>query len=415
MRRSPHSSVKEARGLLVFAPEAPAFDRNGGALRFYTMLEMLSRLFPITFIATNVSWREIAPGLDPYGDALRSLGINVYLGDIPFRRLLRSGTWVAALFEFYRSALSRYFDAIHIFAPRLPVIIDSVDLHYVRELRMIEYEPHLKTLSEAMETKASELGTYRRADMVITVTEHDKEILLRELPDLNVAVVPNIHKALPNPPGTHRPARFALLFVGGFTHRPNVDAVVFFCREILPLIRLELPQVSVTIVGAQPPAEVIALASASKVTVTGYVKDLSPYLSSASVSIAPLRYGSGMKGKITEAMAAGLPVVTTSIGAEGLDLQHRSNALIADTPRDFARAVIELCCNDELHRTLSENGLYHFKRRFDISIIEPSLAKIISSLQHVKPKGLSFEDRVKFYQKVAGQKVRRVVSALTSS
>ena len=133
----------------------------------------------------------------------------------------------------------------------------------------------------------------------------------------------------------------SILFVGDFRHAPNADAVLFFYRHVLPLVRRSLRDVAVTIVGDAPPREVRALSSAD-ITVTGWVPDVEPYLTTHCISIAPLRFGAGLKGKIVEAMATGLPVVTTPVGAEGMELVHGSTALIAESPEAFARAVIQL-------------------------------------------------------------------------
>ena len=144
--------------------------------------------------------------------------------------------------------------------------------------------------------------------------------------------------------------RDSLLFVGNFHHFPNVDAVLFFYREIFPLILSQKPDVMLNIVGAELPDEIIRLQEHSNVVVTGDVKDIERYFGTHEILIAPIRIGSGVRVKILEAFAAGTPVVSTSIGAEGIDLQDGQEILLADCPADFSRCVLNL---------LGDRGLYH--------------------------------------------------------
>ena len=199
--------------------------------------------------------------------------------------------------------------------------------------------------------------------MVLTVTEDDRRALLRTSPGIITTVVPSTYPVACHVPSFTQRIPRSLLFVGGFRHLPNADAVLFFCRHVLPLIQRSLPDVTVTIVGDASPKEVRALSSAG-ITVTGWVPHVGPYLASHCVSIAPLRFGAGLKGKIVEAMAAGLPVVTTSVGAEGMELVHGRTALITDLPEAFAGAIVRLCTDQDLHARLSRNSLEHARARW---------------------------------------------------
>ena len=148
-----------------------------------------------------------------------------------------------------------------------------------------------------------------------------------------------------------------------------------------------------TIVGDAPPREVLALSSA-EISVTEWVPAVEPYLASHSVSIAPLRFGAGLKGKIVEAMAAGLPVVTTPVGAEGMELVHGSTALIAESPEAFARAVVRLCTDHVLHARLSRNGLEHARARWDPTVVAPKLLETLARMPTLRTKRLRTVDRV---------------------
>jgi glycosyltransferase involved in cell wall biosynthesis len=134
-----------------------------------------------------------------------------------------------------------------------------------------------------------------------------------------------------------------ILSIGTMYWPPNVDALLYFCAEVLPLVRARLPRVRLNIVGSRPTAAVRALGAADPlVTVTGWVDDVRAYARRGGVFVAPLRSGSGMRVKILNAMAMGLPVVSTTVGAEGIAVTQGEDILLADTPSAFAAAVVEL-------------------------------------------------------------------------
>ncbi len=166
-------------------------------------------------------------------------------------------------------------------------------------------------------------------------------------------VVPTLHDVAPYVAPADE--RAGILFVGGFEHVPNVDAAIRLVNDVMPLVWAELGDVPVTIVGSQPPPEVLALAS-PLVDVAGWVEDLDPLLERSRLMVAPLRFGAGVKGKITQCLAAGLPVVTTSLGAEGLDVKDGESILIADEPAGIADRVIRVYRDAELWEGISARG-----------------------------------------------------------
>jgi glycosyltransferase involved in cell wall biosynthesis len=167
------------------------------------------------------------------------------------------------------------------------------------------------------------------------------------------------------------------LFVGGFRHTPNVDAMAWFVREVLPLIADDEPDVSLTIAGSHPPDEVLALAN-DRVTVTGWVQDLLPLYAASRVAVAPLRYGAGVKGKVGEAMSLGMPMVLTSIASEGMHIDHGVHALVADNPEDFAANVIQLLRDDDLWLRLSSAGRQLIHDRFGVDATRGMIEQALS-------------------------------------
>jgi glycosyltransferase involved in cell wall biosynthesis len=188
------------------------------------------------------------------------------------------------------------------------------------------------------------------SDFTATVTELEAELVRDLVPSARAVVLPNVHQART----TSLPAfasRRGIVFIGTFLYGPNVDGVEWFVDQILPLIRHRL-DISFVAVGADPPRRLLEKAG-SGVQFTGWVPNADPVFDGARVFVAPLRYGAGMKGKVGQAMALGIPTVTTTIGAEGMDLEDGTHALIRDDPRAFAEAVIDIHENEALWTTIS--------------------------------------------------------------
>jgi glycosyltransferase involved in cell wall biosynthesis len=198
------------------------------------------------------------------------------------------------------------------------------------------------------------------------------------VPDANVLIVPTFHDVEPYVPPPED--RSGILFVGGFEHPPNGDAAIYMVNEVMPAVWRELGDVRVTIVGSNPPPEIQALAS-PLVDVTGWLEDLQPLLDSSRLSMAPLRYGAGMKGKITQALAAGLPVVTTQIGAEGLDGHDQECLLIADDPHELAVNAIRVYRENDLWRRLSRAGQELIAERCSTKVVSDRLGLFLENTQ----------------------------------
>jgi glycosyltransferase involved in cell wall biosynthesis len=168
---------------------------------------------------------------------------------------------------------------------------------------------------------------------------------------------------------------------------PNEDAILYFAREILPLIRQEIPQIALTVAGRAPSRRLLALALAdNRIRVTGRVEDIRPYVAEASLVIVPLRIGGGTRLKIFEAMAMGKAVVSTPIGAEGLPVTHGKDIMIADTPRSFARNVIDLLRRPEQRKSLGFLARRHVEEQYSWNVVtdvfEDSLRRIVHEYRH---------------------------------
>jgi glycosyltransferase involved in cell wall biosynthesis len=299
--------------------------------------------------------------------------------DVDLIAILQNNDFKFVFCELFHIA-EQFLDAIRQYSPDSFIVIDTFDVHFLREMREAEVAGEHSLKLRAEQTKKRELQVYPRADLILTVTEEDRRALLRENPLLNVGVISNIHVLADAT--ISRAERRDLLFVGGFSHTPNVDAVLYFCREILPLVHKQLRNVKLYIVGNAAPAEIIALGS-DNIVVVGYVPNLIPYLQSALVSVVPVRFGSGMKGKIGEAMTYGLPVVTTSIGAEGMNLTDGFDAMIADIPDKFAQKIVALHENGDLWESVARHARTHVSREWTPEVVDAQLTTILAGLGSV--------------------------------
>ncbi len=380
----------EASGnILVIDPRLPWFDKTSGSLRLFSILRLLKKQgYHVTYIARDgMNQEDYIRVLEKMGievhatdpQKLKQIGVGIHGRQFPkidLKRILAERSYEIAILSFYDIA-EQYLPEIRACSPKTKILIDTVDIHFVREQRMARLNKNEKLMKKAKDTMAKELAIYRKADAIITVTEKDWEQVKDHLPGMAHYVIPNIHAADNGP--VDADGRSGLVFVGNFNHLPNVDAVSWFLREIFPKVKEKMPDMTLTIVGPHLPNDIVSLKS-DDIIVAGYVPKTEPYLKKARVSIAPLRYGAGMKGKIGEAMSHGLPVVTTSIGAEGMGLAHGETAMIADTPESFAECVVRLCYDDGLWRRIAASSKEFIGENFSFRKVGEQLAHMLGSM-----------------------------------
>lgn len=392
----PHMMRPLKEKILFISQCVPRPDTNSGDLRLSSILEILAKDYEIIFVATIPR-----PGDNAYISLMEQRNITVHAGSFPLGKLLKTEKFKVAVVELYMMA-EYYLDRIRILQPECRVIVDSVDVHYLRLHLKYELTGDETDRVIYRDTKERELAVYRKADAVITVTRDDASALLREDPDITCEVVPNIHEFCLNdaPPGMN-----TLIFIGSFYHEPNADAVLFFCNDILPLIRQAKPDIHFTIVGTNPPDKIRSLESES-IKVTGFVPKTSPYLHRSRISVAPLRFGAGMKGKIGEAMAHGVPVVTTSVGAQGMGLTDRKNIMIADAPRGFADAVLELLNDSSLYEAIRQNAIKIIDDNYTPKRVAQAMIDALERIYDKPVKRLNLFEKVAFFNNYIAQRVK---------
>jgi len=356
--------------ILFISPTIPRPDMNSGDLRLYSILKILVGEYKIVFMPI-----DIRPDDYNYNDLLESLGITVYTTVDSFWKLMKKEKFKIAVLEFYYTA-EHYIDRIRFTQPECKIVVDSVDVHFLRLKLKYNLTKEKLHYNNFIETKDREMAVYQKADEVLTVTAVDALAIQEECNDITGKVIPNIHEICLS---GSEPIENLLIFVGGFSHEPNVDAVRYFCQDILPIIWNHKPDVKLVIVGSNPPTDVLSLAS-ERIIVTGYVPETTPYLHKSKVSIAPLRFGAGMKGKIGEAMAHGVPVVTTSIGGQGMDLTDHNNVMIADSPESFAASTLELMMNFTLYEKIRNNAIKYIEKKYTSTVVDMIVADIFKKI-----------------------------------
>ncbi len=368
-----HRMKPEQKRVLVIDHHLPMPDWDSGSLRMFQILKILHGLgHRVTFLPNYLG------NIPPYDVELRKRGIEVvchpYVASIE-EYLKAHGS------EFDAVVLSRC-DVAHLHianvrrhAPRSRVIFDTVDLHFLRDSREAEVTQNARAKQLAQEKQQVEYKIVAEADETWVVSGVEKEILLTSYPQKSIEIVSNIVDV----PGSQRPfsMRSDILFIGNFQHKPNVDAVLFFAREIYPVVKRRLSTVKFYVIGDKAPPEVASLAC-SDVIVTGWQRDVRPYFDKVRLSVAPLRWGAGVKGKINQSMSFGVPVVGTSVAVEGMDLTDREDVMVADGPDQFANALVELYQSEELWSRLSQNGITKTQSLYSVHTAEKRLRELFS-------------------------------------
>jgi GT2 family glycosyltransferase/glycosyltransferase involved in cell wall biosynthesis len=374
------------KNILVIDHHLPMLDRDSGSLRMFQILKLLRELgHRITFVPDNMA------DIPPYTGELQKRGIKVI--HHPYFKKVRDYL-MAHGSEFDVVILSRcqfawkHVSDVHSYAPQSRIIFDTVDLHFIREEGEARLTCDHETKRKEQEKKERQYSLIDRCDETWVVSSAEQRLLRDEWPGKSIRLVSNIVDV----PGSKTPfsLRRDLLFIGGFQHTPNIDAVIFFLKKIYPLVSERLGDAKFYILGDKAPPQIVALAT-DRIIVAGLQRDVRPFFDSVRLSVAPLRFGAGVKGKINQSMAFGVPVVATSLAVEGTELRDREDILVADEPEDFARALIELYESEELWNRLSANGVRKTRALYSIEAAREKLEALFSD-EHIASSGCFRQD-----------------------
>ena len=384
---------------LVASYYLPQPDRDSGGKRLHDLIRFLLEAgWDVDFVALH--------GIDKhpkYAQALRRQGVAVH-DDAPVSR--SDGTWVRnegfarlvgrvsfdlAILAFWPVA-QFYLPLLRKLSPHTSVVVDSIDVHFVRESRRITGDRDAAPTSRLLDRHyaadlVSELNVYTAADAVLTVSHAERRLLETFLGDaVMVRDVPDCEDASPSPLPIEE--RSGLLMLGSYHHPPNVEALEFFCADVLPLIDPALlAKHPVYVVGNGLDERLAGLARGHEhVRMVGWVPDVVPYFHRARASVVPLLHGAGTKRKMVQALMHGTPTVTTDVGAEGLDLVAGAHALIANDAATIAAGIERLLTDDELCRSLASSGLEHIRAGRSRGAARTAFLEALQMVQAVPPK-----------------------------
>jgi O-antigen biosynthesis protein len=361
--------------ILVVDALTPDASRDSGSLRMINIMQLMRQLgWRVSFMADNrlASDEEIA----------RLGRIGVHTLSHPWSPSL--ARWLARERNTLKAVmLSRHYiaapnlDLVRRTTPHAKVIFDTVDLHFLREQRAAEHTDNRALASQAAASRKRELTLIRACDITLVVSPVEQALLSREAPEAKVELVSNVHEVFGRRAGFAE--RKDLVFVGGFGHPPNIDAVNWLAEEIYPRIRAIRPDIALHLIGAIPESARSKYQQPG-IYVHGQVRDLAPWMDGCRIALAPLRFGAGVKGKVNMAMSYGLPVVATSIAAEGMQLNHGDNILVADDADTFSSTVLRLYDDEPLWLQLSDRGLDNICKYFSFDAAREALRRALPPL-----------------------------------
>ncbi len=362
-------------------------DKDSGSLTAFNLIKIFQSLdYKVTFAPDNLLY------VNRYTEDLQRIGVEcLYCSHVTSIQsyLETHGKLYDVIYLARLEVTEKYIHLVKTLAPQAQVIYDTVDLHYLREIRKAKLKDSLSLYEKAIETKQREIALMEKADCTLVVSRLEQQLLQEEYPALQNIEFFHMPREIYGSAQGFEP-RHNILFIGGFEHPPNIDAVLYFVEEIFPKVKAEINEMKFFVIGSKAPPEILNLAS-EDIIITGYVPDISDYFNQCKLSVAPLRYGAGIKGKILTSFSYGLPVVATSIAAEGMELQNSHDVLIEDNAEQFAQQVVRLYTDSDLWETLSHNSLETLSTRYSTEAVTQKFEGLLRNLSVVEPgaKGMN--------------------------
>jgi GT2 family glycosyltransferase len=365
------------RRVLVVCHDTPRWDAEGGSRRLLHLVRMLMA----------DGWRATVlvhlPSSPRHELELRAMGVEVVPGPgaaepVDPAALLGEASFDLALLAFWHVA-DAYLPILRRHAPQMPAMVDSVDLAFLRTARQRVVEGQLSP--QDGEDYRRELNAYAGADLVLTVSDEEARVLelllgarvrartVQDAEDVARSRVPLAQ-------------RQGVVFIGNFRHAPNVDAAEWLCHDVWPRVPagLRARHPLVLVGGNLEPAHEAALRGAPQVRIAGWVPSVEPYLHGGRLSVVPLRFGAGTKRKLVQSLLAGTPVITTSLGLEGLGLVDGDGLCVADDAASFATLLERLLEDDAEWHRLAEAGRPRVLERHDPALVAARLREVVEEL-----------------------------------
>ncbi len=363
-------SEKLLLSILYIAPEIPDSTKSSGEKRATALLQLLGEKNEVVFLSIkkiNSDKSIVNNGVKDYFDLTQLTEVKRKYHRIDF-----------IVYSFYYTYdLAKQVRKLY---PQTRSIIDTVDVHWVREGNSIEVWDGINE-TQFLANKAQEKSVYEKADKIWVVSDEDKISLLQEVPKKQIDIIPNIHQLCENSSPTR--SNRNIVFIGGYNHYPNISAVKVLALQIFPKIREVIKDARLLIVGSNAPLEVAKLSEHVGVEFLGYVEDLQPIYANAKMTIVPLLAGAGMKGKITEAIKYRIPVITNSIGNQGIHLVHEESGLITEDVDEMAQYAIKIIEGKYDINDMTNNAYDLLKEIVDPKIVAKHLEKSLFRRVHI--------------------------------
>lgn len=383
--------------ILHLSPYCPVPPNFGGALRIYHLLKGISKNNEVTFVTFGKD-SEKKLLTDHFKSQVKAFHVVNPPWTWSYRRIAQFyALWTSgSFFSLFSKSMEMQkkiddiletedFDIVQMEFPIMGnfelktdavKVLDEHNIEYDNMYRMWRYQQNsLRRIHYYLEYKKSyeeELATCRKMDSIFVVSERDKMILNKDVPDIPKFLMPNGVDTSYFKPMYEDIEPYSMVFTGMMGYFPNYDGMLYFLDEIFPLILEKIPQAKIYIVGNSPPKS-LQDRSADNVIVTGFVDDVRPYVWSSSIYVVPLRMGGGTRLKVLEALSMKKPVITTSIGCEGINVVDGDSVLIEDNPENFALRAVELLNDFAMRKILSSNGYDLIRSTYDWEIITETM------------------------------------------
>lgn len=366
--------------VLIVDAVTPTPDQDSGSVDMLNLIRILLDLGWRVHFVPQTNYAHAGR----YTEALQRLGAEcVYFP--PYRSLEHYLEENASLFDMAivcREPIAKStFETVRKHLPKAHIVFYTVDLHYLRTQRHAQLTGDPAIAAEAAVVKASELSLMRRSDVTILLSEFERDLVAREAPGVRTAILPLIREIAGRKGGFED--RRDVVFIGGFNHPPNVDAVEWLVSEIWPLVRTKLRGAKLKICGSNMPESLRQLcAGHDDIEAAGFIADLGDVFDRCRLSVAPLRFGAGLKGKLATSFGYGVPCIATGVAVEGMSQEHLAGCrLQGDTPEELANLIAHFYANEADWLRVSEASLNYVERHFSYGVIKDRVKTIIDTLE----------------------------------
>lgn len=367
----------KSRKIIYLDWAIPTPDKDAASVTAVTIMRIFSSLgYVVTFIPCSLKYEK------DYYESLIEDGVNVlcYPQIYSVEKWLKDNAGMYGICFMARGPVVwPYLNLLRSVSPSTRLIFYTVDLHYLREQRMAELSGNKTDLVAADKTRKYELELIENCDATVLLSSDEQYIIRNELPEASLTVLPIVFDRLP---GAKKPFidKKDILFIGSYPHLPNIDAVLYFAETVFPLVQKQLPDVKFKVVGANPPENIQRLSKNPGIEILGFVEDIESVFEDVRISVAPLRYGAGIKGKIGSSLCYGVPCVATSIAVEGMGLADGRDILVGDSPGEFADAILLAYTNSNVWGAISKRGHRFAVDNYSFEVIRERIEGVLWSV-----------------------------------